>query len=471
MRLWQKVFLFTLILVMLAVSMTSILLLKNSFSLALEQRKQNVYSEHEFVITSFKSMMITERLKENAVVLDEEALKGFMVGTFGGEQKKSGIQFCAADGRLVYANKEMEIPTGLLEAVKDTGKSYMQVESYQLYIASAESMEGKAYFVVTENDIADVVEVHESMLRQILAISMGCAIGIAFILLIVVKMLLHPLQKINEGTRAIAQGSYEKRIPERGHDELSELAHNMNRMARAVEQNVRALEDVAEDRKHFIDNLSHEMKTPLTSILGFSDLLQIKKDISEESRIEYAGIIKEEASRMRTLSGKLMELITVGEANLEWKEEDMGQLFEEIGVSLKVITDNHHMQFSCASESGVLCVDRELFKSLLYNLVDNAVKASGEGASIQVEGHFEQGEFCIRVSDEGVGIPEEEIAKITQAFYMVDKARGRASGGAGLGLALCAEIISLHRGSLQFESRLGEGTSVLIRMKGGKRHA
>ena len=149
----------------------------------------------------------------------------------------------------------------------------------------------------------------------------------------------------------------------------------------------------------------------------------------------------------------------------------MGQLFEEIGVSLKVITDNHHMQFSCASESGVLCVDRELFKSLLYNLVDNAVKASGEGASIQVEGHFEQGEFCIRVSDEGVGIPEEEIAKITQAFYMVDKARGRASGGAGLGLALCAEIISLHRGSLQFESRLGEGTSVLIRMKGGKRHA
>ncbi|MCI9005738.1 MAG: HAMP domain-containing histidine kinase [Lachnospiraceae bacterium] len=471
MRLWQKVFLYTLILVMLAVSMTSILLLKNSFSLALEQRKQNVYSEHEFVITSFKSMMITERLRQNAVVLDEESLKRFMEDTFGGGQKKSGIQFCNDGGRQVYANKEMHIPQGLLEAVQDTGRNYMQVEGYQLYIASSESMEGKTYFVVTENDIADVVEVHENMLHQILAISMGCAMAIAFILLIVVKMLLHPLQKINEGTRAIAQGSYEKRIPERGHDELSELAHNMNRMARAVEQNVRALEDVAENRKHFIDNLSHEMKTPLTSILGFSDLLQIKRDISEESRMEYAGIIKEEASRMRTLSGKLMELITVGEANLEWKEADMAQLFEEIGISLKVITDNHHMGFSCVSAPGTLCVDRELFKSLLYNLVDNAVKASEEGAHIQVEGHFEREEFCIRVTDEGVGIPEGEVEKITEAFYMVDKARGRASGGAGLGLALCSEIISLHQGSLQFESRLGEGTSVLIRMKGGKCHA
>ncbi len=248
MRLWQKVFLYTLILVMLAVSMTSILLLKNSFSLALEQRKQNVYSEHEFVITSFKSMMITERLRQNAVVLDEEALKRFMEDTFGGGQKKSGIQFCNDGGRQVYANKEMHIPQGLLEAVQDTGRNYMQVEGYQLYIASSESMEGKTYFVVTENDIADVVEVHENMLHQILAISMGCAMAIAFILLIVVKMLLHPLQKINEGTRAIAQGSYEKRIPERGHDELSELAHNMNRMARAVEKNVRALEDVAENR-------------------------------------------------------------------------------------------------------------------------------------------------------------------------------------------------------------------------------
>lgn len=119
----------------------------------------------------------------------------------------------------------------------------------------------------------------------------------------------------------------------------------------------------------------------------------------------------------------------------------------------------------------MLWVDRELFKSLLYNLVDNAIKASQEGGKIQVLGRFEHGQFCIEVEDEGVGIPKEEIEKITQAFYMVDKVRSRASGGAGLGLALCAEIVSTHRGMMRFESKLGEGTRVLIRMKGGRTDA
>ncbi|EOS47234.1 HAMP domain-containing sensor histidine kinase [Lachnospiraceae bacterium JLR.KK009] len=471
MKLWQKIFLYTLILVMLAVSMTSILLLKNSFSFALNQKKQSVYSEHEFLVTSFKSMMVTERLKENAIVLEEKTLKKFMEDTFGKNAEGNGILFCNTNNEQVYSNREIFVPTGLLEAVKETGKSYMQVDGYQLYMASAESMEGKTYYVVTENDISDVMEIHENMLWQIQVISMACAVLIALILLVVVKMLLHPLKKINEGTRSIAQGNYQERIPERGHDEFTELARNMNRMAESVETNVRALEHVAEDRKHFIDNLSHEMKTPLTSILGFSDLLQIQKDITEESRIEYAGIIKSEATRMRTLSGKLMELITVGETNLDWKEEDMQVLFGEIGVSLQVVTAKKGIALSCSSQKGSLWVDRELFKSLLYNLVDNAIKASRAGSRIQVEGRFGEGQFLVEVLDQGVGIPVEEIDKITQAFYMVDKARSRADGGAGLGLALCKEIVSLHQGTMKFESRQGEGTRVLISMKGGCRDA
>ena len=129
------------------------------------------------------------------------------------------------------------------------------------------------------------------------------------------------------------------------------------------------------------------------------------------------------------------------------------------------------MNLVCESEPGNLCVDRELFKSLLYNLVDNAVKASAEGSRIQVKGRFEDGQFCIEVLDEGVGIPKEEIEKITQAFYMVDKARSRANGGAGLGLALCKEIVSLHQGKMKFESRPGEGTRVFITMKAADYHS
>lgn len=467
MKLWQKIFLYTLILVMLAVGMTSILLLENSYSLAMNQKKQSACSEHEFFIAGFKSIVNTERLKKNVLLFEEEQVEKFMKETMEENSSISTI-FLKENKKQICANKEEKVPEELLDLVKKEKDICIQTRDRKMYAASMVHIEEADYYFVTVQDISDVIDIHEDMLSRIQVISMGCAVGIAVILLIVVKILLLPLQKINAGTRAIAQGEYEKRISEKGKDELSELACNMNRMAEAVEKNVKALEVVAENRKQFIDNLAHEMKTPLTSILGFADLLQIKKSISEESRIEYAGIIKEEAARMRTLSGKLMELITVGEANVEWKLEDMKPLFEEMRATLTVVADKQNMHLSCEAEEGRLLIDRELFKSFIYNLVDNAIKASNAGGNIRVYGEFQKEEFVIVVEDEGIGIPAEELEKITEAFYMVDKARSRKKGGAGLGLALCNEIAAIHRGTISFQSELNHGTRVIVRMKGGQ---
>lgn len=467
MKLWQKIFLYTLILVMLAVGVTSILLLENSYSLAINQKKQSVYSEHEFFISSFRSMVVTERLKQNLVVLEEGKVEELMKEIMEVDAGASTI-FLDKDSSQICSNRQEEIPEELLQLVKQEKDTCMQQKGQKMYAASMERIEGVDYYFVSARNISEVIEIHEDMLKRIQVISMICAVGIAVILLVVVKLLLLPLQKINAGTRAIAQGEYGKRIPEKGRDELSELAHNMNCMAESVEKNVKALEDVAENRKQFIDNLSHEMKTPLTSILGFSDLLQIKKDISEENRVEYAGIIKEEAARMRTLSGKLMELITVGEANIEWSLEEMKSLFEEMESALKVVAEKQKMHLSCVSAEGQLFIDKELFKSLVYNLVDNAIKASSAGGNITVQGKFSEGQFVIVVEDGGIGISAEDLDRITQAFYMVDKARSRKKGGAGLGLALCTEIVILHGGTMRFESKLHYGTRVIIQMKGGK---
>lgn len=474
MKLWQKIFLYTLMLVMLAVSVTSILLLKNSFQLAMEQKKQAAYTEHEFLITNFKSFLLSERLRQNAIVLDDSQVIAYMEQTFADENNENGVAFFGRNRRLIYQSENAglkdEIVEQLLKKVAETEESYMQTQGEQLYIVSKETLETNPYYFLTVIDLSDVLSMHRDMLKSVRIISMVCAVVIAAVLLVVVKLLLLPLQKINEGTRAIAQGEYTRRVPEKGKDEISELAHNMKRMAQSVEKNIKALEAVAEDRKQFIDNLSHEMKTPLTSILGFSDLLQIKGDLTEEQRMEYVGIIKDEASRLRTLSGKLMELITVGEASVEWQEEAVQQVFSEIAVSMGVIARSHGMQLSYQCEKGKLWIDKGLIKSLVYNLTDNAIKASKEGDTISIRGWFEKEEFCFAVTDQGMGIPKEEIEKITQAFYMVDKVRSRASGGAGLGLALCVEIAALHHGNLEIESQLEQGTTVTVRMKGGSIH-
>ena len=477
MKLWQKIFLYTLMLVMLAVGVTSILLLKNSFTLAMNQKKQAAYTEHEFLITNFRSMLLSERLRQNVIVLEKEQIVEYMEDTFEEESIKSGIAFYDGNQEQVYQNLELvyqeekpALDEDLLKIVTETGDSYMQTKGEFLYIVSRESLETNTYYFLTITDMEDVFTMHKDMLNSVRIIGMVGAVVIAAILLIVVKLLLNPLQKINEGTRAIAQGEYHRRIPEKGKDEISELAHNMNQMAQAVEQNIRALEDVAADRKKFIDNLSHEMKTPLTSILGFSDLLQIKKDLTEEQRTEYAGIIKEEASRMRALSGKLMEMITVGEANIDWQEEEVRETFAEISTSLSIIAESHGIHLSCECEKGKLWMDKELMKSMVYNLTDNAIKASKEGDTIHIQGWFEKEVFFFTVTDEGIGIPKDEIEKITQAFYMVDKVRSRARGGAGLGLALCVEIAKLHRGNLRIESEPKKGTTITVRMRGGMTH-
>lgn len=467
MKLWQKIFLYTLMLVMLAVGVTSILVLDGSFRLAMDQKEQAAATEHEFLIANFKSMLLSERFRQNMILLEDGQVLQFMEDIFGAQTMRDGIAFYDGEARLLYENQEMDVPKELLLAVSGSGEARMQIAGESLYIASRETLETKEYYFLTMTDLGDVLSMHRDMLDVVRVGSMVCAVAIAAVLLVVVKLLLLPLQKINEGTRAIAQGDYGRRVPQRGSGEMAELASNMNQMAQAVEQNVKALEAVAEDREQFIANLSHEMKTPLTSILGFADLLLIKGDLTESQRMEYAGIIKEEAKRLRTLSGKLMELITVGEGSVEWAQEEVSHLFGEIAQSLDVVARSKGQRLVFQCEEGLLWMDRELMKSLVYNLADNAMKASREGDEIRLHGWFEQGEFCFSVEDDGVGIPQEEIGKITQAFYMVDKARGRASGGAGLGLALCVEIARLHRGTLAVESDLGRGTKVTVRMKGG----
>ena len=285
---------------------------------------------------------------------------------------------------------------------------------------------------------------------------------VACILLILVFWLLIPLSRIRYGMRRIARGNYRERLSVRGSGEMAELAEAMNLMADAVEKNVEGLERVAEERKTFIDNLAHEMKTPLTSILGFADILRIKRVVTDKERQEYASVIVEEAKRLRALSGKLMELITIGGAKLDLQETPLREMLQEAAVSLQPLLQERDIHLSCAAPDIQIQADRELFKSLLYNLVDNAVKASAAGQTVEIVSGYRDGLLYIDVRDRGTGIPEKELKRVLQPFYMVDKVRTRKSGGAGLGLALCLNIARLHHATLTIQSKLGEGTCVSI---------
>lgn len=473
MKLWQKIFLCTFVLVMIAIGITSVLLTRNNYELLIEQQRENIQFQHGYLASNIKNKLIAERLKRGVIVLGEQDILAVIQEAFKEQENQTfpKVSFHSEDETIFFENIGIVLGKELFQEAWNSDNMCIQIkeedEKVYLSVASKIKMENKYYVFTSYHDITFIYQIHREQVTYIQQISTICSTGIALFLLVLVKILLLPLRKINKGTKAIAEGEYQKRIKVSGHHELSELGRNMNHMADAVETNVMALEAVAENRKQFIANLSHEMKTPLTSIVGFADIIRIKKEITKEELEDYVAIIAEEAKRLRTLSGKLMELITVGETNLEWKKFSIHEVIEEIGITLEPILKTRNLSLQCQCEEGELQIDKELFKSLCYNLLDNAMKASREEDIIEINGMFQKGEFVLNVKDNGIGISKEELDKITEPFYMVDKARTRENGGAGLGLSLCQEIAKVHQGSLRIESELGKGTCVTIRMKGG----
>ena len=335
MKLWQKIFLCSLALVILAIDVTSVLLLSNSHRLTVMREEQNAVSEHKYLSVMLKDNVIYERLKQNKVFLTEEEVIQVTQSAFEPQSsaRTIGLSLYTGQRRLLSYNgrsEQLEVSilqsasqSSVLNQVQGLGGYALEIvddgDASYLIVISQIILESQPYYLMTSSDVTEIYTLYKQQLNYVLVMSMICATVIASVLLIVVWLLLLPLRRINEGTRQIAQGNYSKRLPEKGSTEFSQLSRNMNEMAEAIEHNIKDLESVAEDRNTFIANLAHEMKTPLTSILGFGDLLRIKRTVDDKERREYAGIIVEETKRLKTLSGKLMELITVGSTQLDWQ--------------------------------------------------------------------------------------------------------------------------------------------------------
>ncbi len=309
--------------------------------------------------------------------------------------------------------------------------------------------------------VQDISELYEDMKAQALfnlAVFAGAALLSLVLIFLMTQTILHPLRKLQQAARDISEGKLTSRVDVHTKDEIGVVAKAFNRMAERIEDQVTELSQVSERRRQMLGSLAHELKTPMTSIIGYSDSL-LHVNLREEQKERALQHIREECSRLERLSSKLLSLMGMYENDSIFMEDTtMKELFERVAR-----LEEHHLQkkkltliWSCDMENRK--VDRDLIESLLVNLIDNSAKASKEGGQIFLEGEKDR----IRVRDQGCGIPEDEISRVTEAFYMVDKARSRKAGGCGLGLALASRIALLHGAELHVESKLGKGTEVSI---------
>lgn len=309
--------------------------------------------------------------------------------------------------------------------------------------------------------VQDISDLYEDMQEQVafgLLILAGAALCSMLLVFFLTKGMLRPLKELQNAALDIREGKLKRRADVRTKDEIGVMAEAFNGMADRIENQVTELSLVSEQRRQMLGSLTHELKTPMTSIIGYSDtLLHVKLKKEQQERALWH--IREECSRLERLGSKLMSLIGLYDNDSICMEEtSMEELFERVAR-----LEEHHLRqrnitLVSRCHMGNRKIDRDLFESLLVNLIDNGARASRDGEAIFLEGEGNK----ITVRDEGCGIPKEEIARVTEAFYMVDKARSRKAGGCGLGLALCSEIARLHGASLSIESATGEGTRVTV---------
>lgn len=275
-----------------------------------------------------------------------------------------------------------------------------------------------------------------------------------------------PMRTLSRISKRIADGDLSVRARVKSGDEMETLSLYFNRMAESLTSKIQELQDAMEQQERFMGSFAHELKTPMTSMIGYADLIR-SCELPEAEQRECAEYIFREGQRLERLSFKLLDLLVLKKRDFSFSYTNISQLIDEIAEAIEPKLKSCGVYMTMQTEPGSCHVEPDLVKSLLINLIDNAVKSMENGGRIKLRQNMTKDGCRIIVRDSGRGIPKADLEKITEAFYRVDKSRSRRQGGAGLGLALCSEIVELHGGTMEFFSELGRGTAVVIELKGG----
>jgi len=348
------------------------------------------------------------------------------------------------------------------EQIVDTERGY-----YMVSVARSECKD-TIYYLAVSKDITSIYQYREVLLNQYRFVLALLLLLSTIVIFLISRYLTRPIQRLTVTAAAITAGDLTVRDENTSQDEIGELSRSFDHMADSLVERVREKEaeakrkaKEAKQQEDFTAAFAHELKTPLTSIIGYADMLATIP-MSEAERSEAAYYIFTQGKRLESLSHKLLELVSLEKGSFAFRMISAKELEENIRYTIRPMLVSKKIRGRVILEKSRIYGDKDLILSLLYNLLDNAGKAVEPGGFILLKGTRTEQGYEFKVVDNGRGIPREEINRITEAFYMVDKSRSRKEGGAGIGMTLCRKIVTLHGGTMQIDSKPGEGTVVKI---------
>lgn len=327
--------------------------------------------------------------------------------------------------------------------------------------------ESDVYYLVVYSDLTEIQKQCSLFWRNYGIVVFGLSLTSGLLLFVSTKKITKPLSTLTQVTDEIALGNYGKKVSISSSDyEITNLSESFNSMSLAIEQKIKEIREESEKRNIFVADFTHEMKTPMTAIIGYAQMLR-SYDLNTTEKDQAAEAIYNEAKRLEKLSLQLLDLYVFQNEQIEMEKLNLLTIGEQLKATLKHLSEKYDVLFSIDFDDDTICANGVLLLSLLYNLVDNAFKASEPQTTVKIYSKSSNDIVRVFVEDKGRGIAKENIKLLTEPFYREDKSRSRKFGGAGLGLSLCKEIATFHGTELSFESEKGKGTTVSFNLKKG----
>lgn len=423
--------------------------------------------------------MLTETVQDQSEILCNLIIKENYLNDTGSQTVNTKLEMFADlyNGRVLLADRDFKIVGDTFHT--EEGKtllSSLAVKCFKGEKASNFDLKSKVLEIAVPVQSPDVQQIQGVMLMTISTIEIGdmmveleqkgmMLLGIIVVLSIFLSWLLStilvkPLARVTKAIEDLTDGMQDDAISVPDYTETELITDAFNKM-------VNRMKILDESRQEFVSNVSHELKTPLTSMKVLADSLVGQQGVPEELYQEFMGDITAEIDRENKIITDLLSLVKMDKkaADLNITHMDINQLLEDILKRLRPIADKRNIDLILDCFRPVEAdVDEVKFTLAISNLVENGIKYNVDDGWVRVSLDADHKYFYVTVADSGMGIPEDSIERIFERFYRVDKSHSKEIGGTGLGLAITRSAIAMHHGAIKVFSKEGEGTTFSVRI-------
>ncbi len=468
MKIWQKIMASGLVVFTVLYNVGGTIQVINNHKLNLQREIESSLREYDLITLAVQSDLSTVALRlGNRDYMTQDIIAQTIANTMSYYRSANTHGLVETRQAVVYSDQPPEEGlAALLAAGDDPQRSYYAIfgddGSEQLALMKWFRFQDTDYRFVLTRDISPVYRLRDTLTRLFLVLGLLMTVLAGVSMYFVSRLITRSLRTLSLSAQRIAEGDYHSRAELSSTDETGALALNFNCMADAVENRISELNERNARQQRFIQSFTHEVKTPLTSIIGYANALRTGAGGAEarEQAVEY---IYTEGLRLNRLSKKMVDLVLLDQAELKLRPFAAQDILEAVRLTVQPRLEQANLTLAVAPAEVTFVCDMDLMIVLLTNLLDNAILASQPGGSIELFASREGDQAVITVADHGVGMEQEELQRITEPFYRVDKSRSREAGGMGLGLAICKVIAQVHGADLRFASEKGVGTTVSVR--------